>query len=202
MPPSIPQPKRSRNSWPTVAEADASVFRDAARRLPRGVAIVSLGAGDDRAGLTAAVSFLSAEPPRLLLCVERNWPAYSLLARYGAFAVNVLSADQRELAERFSAAGLAEAQRFAHGRWLRLPSGLPCLADGLVAFDCELAETIERGAGAIVIGRVRRVLIGGGSGALLSWRGAYDQVGWSSDEISRAIGLTPRGPRECTSVSR
>ena len=40
-------------------------------------------------------------------------------------------------------------------------------------------------------GRVRHVLVGAGSGALVSWRGAYDQVGWSADEISRAIGLSP-----------
>ena len=43
---------------------------------------------------------------------------------------------------------------------------------------------------AIVIGRVRRVLVGDGSGALIRWRGAYDQVGWSKDEIARAVGLS------------
>ena len=196
MSPSTAERLPARNFWPTVAEADAGAFREAARKLPNGVSIVTFGAGKDRAGLTAtSVSILGAEPPMVLLCVDRLSPAYPLLARERAFAVNVLAADQRELAERFGAARLSPAQRFADGRWLSLPSGIPCLADGLVAFDCELVEAIERGAQALLMGRVRCVLNGGGSGALLSWRGAYEQVGWSNDEISRAIGVTPRAGR-------
>ena len=60
-------------------------------------------------------------------------------------------------------------------------------------FECEAEETIERHGGAIVVARVRRALIGGGSGALVRWRGVYDQLGWSQDEISRAVGLAPGG---------
>ena len=60
-------------------------------------------------------------------------------------------------------------------------------------FECEPEETIERRAGAIIVARVRRALIGGASGALIRWRGVYDQLGWSRDEISRAVGLAPGG---------
>jgi flavin reductase (DIM6/NTAB) family NADH-FMN oxidoreductase RutF len=178
-----------------MTEATEMTFRDATRQLARGVCIITLGSGEERTGLTAtSVSSLSAEPPTLIVCVNRASPSYPALTRLGVFAVNVLSADQRELAERFaSGSGVRQAERYRDGRWLALPSGPHYLADSIAVFDCEVEERIERHTHAIVIGRVRCVLAGAGSGALVHWRGTYDQVGWSDDEVARAIGLSP-GP--------
>jgi flavin reductase (DIM6/NTAB) family NADH-FMN oxidoreductase RutF len=186
-----------RTSPPRAAEATEKTFREAMRHLAGGVCIVTVGAGGDRAGVTAtSVSSLCAEPPTLLVCVNRASPCYAALTRFGAFAVNVLSADQREFAERFaSGSSLKQSERFRGGRWLALPSGAHCLADSIAVFGCDVEERIERHTHAIVIGRVRCVLAGGGSGALVHWRGSYDQVGWGDDEVARAIGLFPRpGP--------
>ena len=56
-----------------LVEADRQGFRDAMRQLASGVCVVTLGAGDERKGLTAtSVSSLSAEPPTLLVCVNRR----------------------------------------------------------------------------------------------------------------------------------
>jgi flavin reductase (DIM6/NTAB) family NADH-FMN oxidoreductase RutF len=180
---------------PAVADADEKTFRDAMRQLASGVCIVTLGAGDERTGLTAtSVSSLSAEPPTLIVCVNRASSSYTGLTGSGVFAVNVLAADQREFAERFAGdSGLKGAERYQGGSWRALPSGVSCLADSVAVFDCEVDERIERHTHAIVIGRVQRVLLGAASGALVYWRGAYDQVGWSKDEVSRAIGLFPSG---------
>jgi hypothetical protein len=29
----------------------------------------------------------------------------------------------------------------------------------------------------------------GGSGALVYWRGTYDSIGWTDEEVRRAVGL-------------
>jgi len=178
---------------PPVAEATENTFREAMRQLASGVCVVTVGVHEERTGLTAtSVASLCADPPTLLVCINRASSSYLALMRFGAFAVNVLAADQREFAERFGGGSLLKgSQRYQGGRWFVLPSGVCCLADAAAAFDCEVDERIERHSHAIVIGRVRHVLVGAGSGALVSWRGAYDQVGWSADEISRAIGLSP-----------
>jgi hypothetical protein len=42
-----------------------------------------------------------------------------------------------------------------------------------------------------VIGRIRNVFKIGGSGALVYWRGAYNSIGWTDDEVRRAVGLFP-----------
>jgi flavin reductase (DIM6/NTAB) family NADH-FMN oxidoreductase RutF len=183
----------ARAARPPLAEADAESFRAAFRELASGVCVVTIGAGSERSGLTAvSVAPLSAEPPALLVCVDRSAPSYPEIQRVGRFAVNVLAADQREIAERFSSGAHAEgAERFAGCRSVILPDGGFCLADSIAALDCVVEEQIDRHASGIVIGRVRRVLARGGAGALLSWRGAYEQVGWTETEISRAIGLSP-----------
>ena len=189
---------RPRSSEPALAEADGKTFRAAMRQLASGVCIVTLGVGEERTGLTTtSVSSLSAEPPTLLVCVNRASSSYSAFERFGAFAVNVLAADQREFAECFAGGpDLEGAQRYREGAWRALPNGVSCLADSVAVLDCEVDERIERHSNAIVIGRVRRVLLGGASGALVYWRGAYDQVGWSRDEIARAIGLSPGGAHD------
>ena len=106
--------------------------------------------------------------------------------------MNVLGGDQREIAERF--AGLAADKpgesSFA-GRWQPFAAGLACLADCAAALACETEDIIERHDSAIVIGRVRFAVVGSGSGALVRWRGVYDQLGWSQHEIMRAVGLRP-----------
>ena len=61
------------------------------RRLAAGVTIVTTGLGEQRAGLTAtSVSSLTAEPPRLLVCIHRDADTHALILRSRAFAVNVL----------------------------------------------------------------------------------------------------------------
>ena len=55
-------------------------------------------------------------------------------------------------------------------------TGAPLLSDALAAFDCSVEEIIERHSHAIIIGRVEAVSRRGGGGALVYWRGDYDQL--------------------------
>jgi flavin reductase (DIM6/NTAB) family NADH-FMN oxidoreductase RutF len=171
--------------------ADEAAIRTAARRIPTGVCVVTAGTGDARAGATAtSVALLSADPATLIVCLDRASRAYSLIRATGRMAVNVLGGDQREIAEAFSGVGDA-AQREGVSPWRPLGDDLACLADCAAAIECEAEETIERLRSAIVVARVRRVVVGDASGALVRFRGLYDQIGWSSDEIARATGLRP-----------
>jgi flavin reductase (DIM6/NTAB) family NADH-FMN oxidoreductase RutF len=180
-----------------VAEASESAFRDAMRQLARGVAIVTFGAGRDRAGFTAtSLTALSSDPPSLIACIPLGSPGLSAMRRSFGFAVSLLAADQQEYAEHFAGrSALQGSGRYPGGPWRPLPSGVLCLANSIAAFDCEVEDRIERRTHAILIGRVGHVLMGTGSGALVYWRGGYDQVGWSRDQIARATGLSPIGSR-------
>jgi hypothetical protein len=61
-------------------------------------------------------------------------------------------------------------------------------------------EIIDRHGRAIIIGCIRNVFKIGGSGALVYWRGAYNSIGWTDDEVGRAAGLFP--PQDDRSQSR
>jgi len=177
-------------------EPSAPAFREAMRHLPAGVCVISIGEGAQRTGLTAtSVSSFSLEPPTLLVSVNRASSCYEALTRNRAFGVNVLAAEHHAVANAFSGReGAPGAERYAAGRWLALSSGVSVLSDAVAAFDCEVEERIERHSHAIVIGRVRGLLVPGGPSALVYWRGGYDQLGWTDEEVSRAVGLRPLAP--------
>lgn len=169
-------------------------FRIAMRELAGGVSVVTLGQDERRTGFTAtSVSSLSLEPPTVIVCVNRRSSSWPLLREADSFGINVLSASHRELAHRFAGGGGIEGlARYEGAQWVAAITGAPLLADALAAFDCSIEEIIERHSHAIVIGRVEAVRRRSGGGALLCWRGDYDQLGWSQDEISNAVGLARR----------
>jgi flavin reductase (DIM6/NTAB) family NADH-FMN oxidoreductase RutF len=189
--------RRPTTNGPAFVEADVDTFRAAMRHLVGGVCLVTHNVDGTPAGMTAtAVASLSLDPPTLIVCLHRAASTYSGLAPGVAFGVSVLGADHRELAERFAGrTGVEGGERFREGRWLISPIGAPLLWEALAAFECEVEDIVERHSHAIVIGRVRRAAVGAGGGALVYWRGGYDQLGWSRDELSRATGLSPQSAR-------
>jgi len=171
--------------------SDGAAIRAAARQVASCVSVITAGSGKARAALTTlSVSLLSADPATLILCVNRAFAGYAAFARSRRFAVNVLGGDQREIAERLASPTGGSDGGIFDGRWLPLADDLECLADCAAVFECEIEEIMDRHANAVVIGRVLRALTGGGS-ALVRWRGVYDQLGWSQNEILRAVGLRP-----------
>jgi len=172
-------------------------FRLAMRQLASGVCLVTHGRGEARTGMTAtSVSSLSADPPTLIVCVNKSASLYAQLKRGDSFGVSVLGAQHAEFADRFaSRTGLKGAERFSEGDWLETQAGVPVLADALATFACEAEEVIERHTHAILIGRVTDASPQPSDGALLYWRGGYDRIGWSAEEVARAIGAAPRDLR-------
>jgi len=163
------------------------------RYLASGVCLVTHSAGGAPAGMTAtAVASLSLDPPTLIACVNRAASTYAGLRPGAAFGVSVLGADHREFAERFAGrTGEEGAERFREGRWRIAPNGAPLLWDALATFACEVEDVVERNTHAIIIGRVKHATAASGGGALVYWRGGYDQLGWSEDELARATGRSP-----------
>ena len=154
---------------------DPTIFRQAMRRLAGGVGVITVGTGEDRTGLTAtSVTALSAEPPRLLVCINRSASAWPLLTEYGSFGVNLLDSNQQDLADRFAGkSGEKGPARFTGTRWKSLVTGAPLLEGALAAIDCTVEEVIERHSHAIVIGRIEAVDLGNWSDPLLYWSGLY-----------------------------
>lgn len=164
-------------------QVPADAFRGAMRALAGGVSVITVGRGEDISGMTVtSVSSFSVEPPTLIVSINRQSSSWPLLKRHGVFGVNILTADQLDVAERFAGKdGAKGAARFAGAKWMTHVSGVPLLAGALAAIDCEVEEIIERHSHAIVIGRVLGLQTLAPATALAYWQGEYVAIDQNDD---------------------
>jgi flavin reductase (DIM6/NTAB) family NADH-FMN oxidoreductase RutF len=166
-------------------EASSAGFRDAMRQLTGGVCVITAGRGKDISGMTVtSVSSLSVEPATLIVSINRQASSWPLVKRHGFFGVNILTSDQIDIAEHFTAkGGLKGAERFAGAEWFTRASGVPLLAGALAAIDCEVEDIVERHSHAIVIGRVLDLRLSTCTAALAYWRGQHVAIDRDEDAV-------------------
>ena len=174
-------------------EVSSADFRSAMRHLAGGVSVITVGRGSDITGMTVtSVSSLSVDPPSLIVGINRSSSSWPLLKRYGFFGVNILNADQLDIAERFTGKdGLKGAERFAGAEWTARASGVPLLAGALAAIDCEVEDIVERHSHAIVIGRALAMKLSSRTAALAYWQGEYVAIDRNEDAIKLAEVSVP-----------
>lgn len=143
---------------PAAVSADS--FRQAMRRFAGVCTIVtsadpSCGA-EGWVGLTAtAVSSVTTEPPRILVCINRSALAHQTIARSGVLGINVLAAENGlPLASRFGGGKCPAEEKFAEGNWSPGKLGAPLLSESLVSFECKVESMISSGTHDIIIGDV------------------------------------------------
>jgi flavin reductase (DIM6/NTAB) family NADH-FMN oxidoreductase RutF len=169
-------------------DVSSSDFRSAMRHLAGGVSVITVGRGRDVSGMTVtSVSSLSVDPPSLIVVINRSSSSWPILKSYGFFGVNILNADQLDIAERFTGqSGLKGAERFAGAEWTTRASGVPLLVGALAAIDCEVEDIVERHSHAIVIGRARDMRLASRTAALAYWQGQYVAIDQNEDAIRLA----------------
>lgn len=123
------------------------------RRFATGVTIVTTHNADGNHGFTVnAFASVTAEPPTVLICVNRSARTHPIISASGAFCVNILGLEQQPLAERFM--GGEPHERFNGVAHRRGPSGSPILDNVLAYVDCEVETELNSGTHTIFIGRV------------------------------------------------
>ena len=144
--------------------------------FPTGVTIVSICDQDDvPRGLTVnAFTSVSLNPPLVLVCVECDSRSHDHIIQTDGFVINILSAEQAELAERF--ARYPSDGRFDGLAWEPAPSGHPVLEGSVAWLDCATKEVISAGDHSIIVGQPNAK----GSGtepALVFHRGTLGSIG-------------------------
>lgn len=133
-------------------------FRHAMRRLATTVALVTTGKDENWAGIAAtAVVSVCADPPTLLVAVNRDASIYPILHSEMRFCVNLLSERHRDLVGIFSGQKKGR-MRFEGGNWRAGADGLPVLADALASLNCAIETTLDVGTHTLFIGRVENVV--------------------------------------------
>ena len=132
---------------------DATAFKRGMRHLAASVTLITTRHRDLRGGLTAtAVCSVSAEPPQILVCVNKTASALDPVGEAGFFCVNILSADQQDISDAMATKG---GEKFDGVDWRPSPTGSPVI-DGVLGYvDCTIDTVHEAGDHYIVVGRVK-----------------------------------------------
>lgn len=136
------------------AMAQQSSFADAMACFPGAVTIITTREDGLPFGMVAtAVCSLSADPPSLLVCLNKGTSAHDPILRQKLFAVNLVSGEQAPVVRHFMAS--KGGDRFNLGDWKTLATGAPILHDATVAFDCELNDVHNGFTHSILIGTIK-----------------------------------------------
>lgn len=136
-----------------MSTVDAERYRRAMGRFATGVAVVTCHSPSGPAGLTTnALTSLSLHPMLLLVCFDNGSRTLPVLRESGRFAVNVLAAEQAELAAVFASKRVAEEkfEMVTH----EVAHGVPVLDGALAWLACDLRELLPGGDHTIGIGEV------------------------------------------------
>ncbi|TCL03136.1 flavin reductase family protein [Sodalis ligni] len=136
----------------------SDAYRDGMRLLAAGVCLITASRNNEHGGMIAtAVTSVSAEPPSLLVCVNRSASMFDLIQETGSFCVNVLTKEALSLVEIFSSSA-RRLERFQTGEWITAKNGSPVCAEALASFECQLAKTIDWHSHGIFLGEVTGVI--------------------------------------------
>lgn len=131
---------------------EAALQRKIMGRFATGVTVASTVVDGATWGMTAnAVTSLSLQPPLVLLAVVRDSQSRDMFAQGRCFALNILSAEQEAISNRFAFAGPKD---FSDLETKTAVTGAPILTDALGWVDCRLKDILDGGDHDIFIGEI------------------------------------------------
>ena len=147
-------------------------FRTSLGMFATGVTIVTARTlSGELVGLTAnSFNSVSLSPPLVLWSLSQAASAMAALSKVSHYAINVLAADQKSLAERF--AGRRE-ERWKDVLFVDSPGGLPLLDGAAATFECFNRSRHEEGDHVIFVGEVERCQHRVGASPLLYHGGKF-----------------------------
>ena len=158
-----------------LAAIDPDSFRRAMGLLPTGVTVVTAIGPNGRSAATAsAVGSLSLEPMLMLVCLDRGSRTLRSVQEAGRFGIDVLAADQEEVARQFSTK-LDEPDKWAGIEWSER-EGIPALNGSVLWVGCELQDVLMGGDHVILTGAVADLEARGGE-PLIHHLGSYRGLG-------------------------
>jgi flavin reductase (DIM6/NTAB) family NADH-FMN oxidoreductase RutF len=127
-------------------------LRSLMSRWVTGVAVVTSTDGTGPRGATTnALTSLSLDPLLVLVALDHGSNTLEAVRNSGRFCINVLAADQEELARRF--ATKASGEEKLAGVPHQLVDGVPVLAGAVAWVACALDHELEGGDHTILLGR-------------------------------------------------
>ena len=150
----------------------ADDFRAALAMFATGVTIVTARtASGEPVGVTAnSFNSVSIDPPLVLWSLSRQAGSMPAFARGSHYAINILAAEQRALAERFAS---KDVDRFEGVSFRPGACGAPLLDGAAAVFECFNRSRYEEGDHVIFVGEVEACTRGAVAHPLIFHGGRY-----------------------------
>ncbi len=133
---------------------DPEQLRLAMRAWSSGVTVVTAAHDGEQHGMTvSSFTSVSLEPPLIIISLHTESRTHRLVHAAGAFAVSILSADQRAVSDRF-AGRTDDEDRFVGLDTETLVTGAPAIKNALARFDCRVTQIISAGMNTIFLAEV------------------------------------------------
>ncbi|WP_406109178.1 flavin reductase [Streptomyces sp. NBC_01003] len=135
-----------------TAAVDPDLVRGVHRKFITGVTVVTTDdAGTPRGLAVNAFSSISLDPPMVLVCVQRSSSTHPVLHRSTHLGINILAADQLDVAKTFASKG---DNKFADLQWAPGEHGSPLIEGSSAQLEVEIGERLEAGSHTVFTGRV------------------------------------------------
>jgi flavin reductase (DIM6/NTAB) family NADH-FMN oxidoreductase RutF len=137
-----------------------------------GVTIVTMRTAEGAlVGLTASsFNSVSLEPPLVLWSLARSSSSMPALGAGSHYAINILAADQKDLAEQFAQ---KKTDRWLNVAFTEGASGAPVIAGCAATFECFNRSRYDEGDHVIFVGEVERCAHREGAAPLLYHGGRF-----------------------------
>lgn len=154
---------------------DVKTFWRALGARASAVAVVTAQGAEGPSGFLAlSATHLCADPPMLMVSIDKRTSTLAAVEHAKHFAINYLPRGAEDVSDMFGGkTDKRGADRFAPGAWGTLTTGAPIFNDAIGALDCVLEETIERHNTIIAIGRLVDYVGRPDGEPLLFFRGGY-----------------------------
>ena len=166
----------TRASVDHLMPCDPPTYRDVMGSFPTGVTVMTILQGDGtRLGVTASsFNTVSLDPPLILWSLALKAPSLAAFRAAEHFAVNVLSAEQADVALQFAR---PSDDKFAGVETIPGQTGVPLIVGALAHVECRIAARYPGGDHEIMLGEVMTLGRRGEGGVpLVFQRGAFHRL--------------------------
>jgi flavin reductase (DIM6/NTAB) family NADH-FMN oxidoreductase RutF len=144
----------------TDVALDAAAKKTLLRKIPHGLFVCGLAEGQEVNGFTASwVTQGSFEPPLVVVAVRADSTSNGMIQRTGCFSLNVLAANQKDLAAVFFKPQKGVGGRFEAAPFHLGALGLPVLDDALGAVECAVVGQVAHGDHTVFVAEVKSAVL-------------------------------------------
>jgi len=125
------------------------------RKIPHGLYVCGVKDGEEVNGFTASwVMQASFQPPLVVNCVKRDSGSHAMIKSSQVFALSVLAADQKAIAQNFFKPQRRVGNKFEEVEFYLGETGCPIISDSLGYVECRVVGAIEQGDHTVFVGEV------------------------------------------------